>query len=86
MLIAGAGIGTGILTLPYAISRIGFLGTLTALFAAVCFSFLLYCLVADLTLRSAHSAELTGILDEHLFSGRKHPVISVLFERGEFLC
>ena len=31
MLVAGAGIGTGILTIPYAISKIGGFGTLVAL-------------------------------------------------------
>ncbi|MGM9636880.1 MAG: hypothetical protein ACI3YK_02730 [Eubacteriales bacterium] len=31
MLVAGAGIGTGILTIPYAINKIGVFGTVTAL-------------------------------------------------------
>lgn len=31
MLVAGAGIGTGILTIPYAIDKIGIFGTVTAL-------------------------------------------------------
>ena len=33
-LVAGAGIGTGILTIPYAISKIGMMGTLVALAVA----------------------------------------------------
>lgn len=35
MLVAGAGIGTGILTIPYAVSKIGLLGTLLSLFLRI---------------------------------------------------
>ena len=42
MLIAGSGIGTGILTIPYAIDKIGIIGTLCALILAYLISAVLY--------------------------------------------
>ena len=36
MLVAGAGIGTGILTIPYAIDKIGVFGTLFSLICLCC--------------------------------------------------
>ena len=48
MLVAGAGIGTGILTIPYAIAQIGLLGTLTALAVAYIASAFIYLIIADL--------------------------------------
>ena len=70
MLVAGAGIGTGILTIPYAISKIGMLGTILALVIAYAVSAVMYLMIADLTLHSKKSAELLGILQENLFYGK----------------
>lgn len=79
MLVAGAGIGTGILTLPYAINKIGVFGTLIALIIAYGVSILLYLMIADLTLHSKRSTELLGILQEHLFVGKFKKVLSAVF-------
>ena len=70
MLVAGAGIGTGILTIPYAINQIGIWGTLTAVVAAYGVSVFLYLIIADLTLNSKESAGLLEILREHLLFGK----------------
>ncbi len=69
MLVAGAGIGTGILTIPYAIAQIGLFGTLTALAVAYIASAFMYLIIADLTRNSEKSEDLLAILDQHLFSG-----------------
>lgn len=79
MLVAGAGIGTGILTIPYAIGRIGIFGTLLALVLAYAASALIYLMIADLTLHSERSTDLIGILDEHLFSGKGKKLLNILF-------
>ena len=71
VLVAGAGIGTGLLTIPYAISKIGFFGTLTALILAIAVSAVLYLMIADLALHSEGPLDLISILDQHLFRGRK---------------
>ena len=49
MLVAGAGIGTGILTIPYAIDKIGVFGTLFSLLFAYAVSGFMYMIIADLT-------------------------------------
>jgi amino acid permease len=69
MLVAGAGIGTGILTIPYAIDKIGVLGTVTALALAYAVSAVMYLIIADLTRNSEKPEDLLAILDQHLFSG-----------------
>lgn len=79
MLVAGAGIGTGILTIPYAVSKIGMFGTLLALALAYAVSAVMYFMIADLTRRSQRSDDLIGILDEHLFSGKGKKLLNILF-------
>lgn len=79
MLVAGAGIGTGILTLPYAIGKLGVFGTLIACAAAYVVSILLYFMIADLALHSRQPAQLLGILQEHLFTGKHGQILSSVF-------
>ncbi len=79
MLVAGAGIGTGILTIPYAISKIGVFGTITALLVAYAVSAFMYLIIADLTRNSEKPEDLLAILDEHLFSGKGKKVLNVAF-------
>lgn len=73
MLVSGAGIGTGILTIPYAVAEIGIWGTLISLAFAYAASAVLYLMIADLSLHSDRSSDLISILDRHLFRGRKGP-------------
>ena len=79
MLVAGAGIGTGILTIPYAINQIGIWGTLTAVVAAYGVSVFLYLIIADLTLNSKESAGLLEILREHLLFGKHEKGLTAVF-------
>ncbi len=79
MLVAGAGIGTGILTIPYAVSRIGLFGTLIAIAAAYIISLIIYFFIADLTLNSKDSSQLLGILKEHLFKGKYKKLFTYIF-------
>ena len=79
MLVAGAGIGTGILTIPYAIEKIGIFGTITALLVAYVVSVFIYLVIADLTKNSKKSEDLMGILDEHLFKGKAKKVLNIVF-------
>ncbi len=79
MLVAGAGIGTGILTIPYAISKIGMPGTILALVIAYAVSAVMYLMIADLTLHSKKSTELLGILQEHLFYGKNGQILTTIF-------
>ena len=79
MLIAGSGIGTGILTLPYAIQKIGLTGALVALLCAFIVSLLIYLMICEMTRNSKNSKELLGILKEHLFYGKKGKILSIVF-------
>ncbi len=79
MLVAGAGIGTGILTIPYAVSRIGLFGTVVAILAAYAVSLVIALFIADLTLHSKDSTQLLGILKEHLFRGKYQKIYTGIF-------
>ncbi|MBR4334962.1 MAG: hypothetical protein IKP74_00765 [Clostridia bacterium] len=79
MLIAGAGIGTGIISIPYAIARIGVFGTLTALAVAYVVSVFTYLMLADLVRNSKESEDLIGSLNEHVFTGKGRRVLNVVF-------
>ena len=79
MLVAGAGIGTGILTIPYAISKIGVFGTLVALALAYAVSAVMYLIIADLTRNSEKPEDLLAILDEHLFCGKGKKALNIAF-------
>lgn len=79
MLVAGAGIGTGILTIPYAIVKIGVFGTLVALVFAYAASAFMYLIIADLTRNSEKPEELLAILNEHLFSGKGKKALNIAF-------
>lgn len=79
MLVAGAGIGTGILTIPYAIHKIGVFGTVAALALAYAVSAFMYLIIADLTRNSKKPEDLLAILDEHLFIGKWKRVLNLVF-------
>ena len=79
MLVAGAGIGTGILTIPYAIDKIGIFGTLAALALAYAVSAFMYLIIADLTRNSERPDDLLALLDEHLFSGKGKKALNIAF-------
>ena len=79
MLVAGAGMGTGLLTIPYAVNCIGLFGTLTALAIALAASAFMYFVIVDLTRNSKRSGDLLGILEEHLFFGKGKRVLTISF-------
>ena len=79
LLIAGSGIGTGILTLPYAIKNIGLTGALIAMIFAYFISAIIYLMICELTRNSKNSKELVGILNEHLFNGKYGKKLSIVF-------
>ena len=79
MLVAGAGIGTGILTIPYAISKIGVFGTIAALGFAYAVSVFMYLIISDLIRNSENPENLLAILDEHLFSRKGKEALNIAF-------
>ena len=79
MLIAGSGIGTGILTLPLAIKQIGIVGAIVAMIIAYFVSLIIYLMICEMTRNSKDSKELVGILNEHLFYSKHGKKLSILF-------
>jgi amino acid permease len=78
-LIAGAGIGTGILGLPLAAQGVGIAGILAALAGAFLASLLLYFMMSELTRRSDPPVQLLTILTKHLFTGRWGNAFRMIF-------
>ncbi len=78
-LVAGAGIGTGLLTIPYAAAKIGIFGTVIAIVLAYAVSLVLYMYIAQLTLRSDEPTQLLGILKQHLFKGKHRKLYTGIF-------
>jgi amino acid permease len=79
MLIAGAGIGTGMLTLPYAIKHIGAFGTIYALILAYIATAIINIYIADLALKSNGATEMLGIVKKQLPEGKVKKVLAVIF-------
>jgi len=79
MLVTGAGVGTGILTIPYAVDKIGVIGTFVALLVAYAASAALYLIIADLARNSSYPGDFLAILSEHLFSEGRRKRLSLLF-------
>lgn len=78
-LVAGAGVGTGLLTIPYAASKIGIFGTAVALICAYAISLILYFFIAQLTLEADEPTQLLGILKQHLFRGKHKKLYTGVF-------
>ncbi|MBQ9625113.1 MAG: hypothetical protein IJR47_03285 [Clostridia bacterium] len=79
MLVAGSGIGTGILTIPYAVEKVGVFGALISIAFAFIASAVLYMFIAELTLGSKDSTQILGILKEHLFKGKRQKILTNIF-------
>lgn len=69
-LVAGSGLGTGILAIPYAARNLGAVQLGLAVAGAFVVSLLLHWLVAELVLRSDGAVQLMAIFRRHLFRGR----------------
>ena len=79
MLVAGAGLGTGILAIPFASSNLGIVQIAAAVITAYAISAVLHLLVADLVFLSAPSVQLMEIFKKHLFHGKAGKIASRIF-------
>ena len=66
-LIAGAGIGGGVMALPYLVARTGFMPAVCIMLIAYLVSVLLHIMVAELSIRTDYSSELLTIFSKHIF-------------------
>ncbi len=79
MLIAGNGLGTGILAIPYIASKTGFYSIVLCVIIAYAVSVVMHLMVADLVLHSKNSSQLIGIFKEHLFCGKYGNIATFVF-------
>ena len=70
-LIAGAGIGGGIMALPYLAARTGFWPAVFIMLIAYVITVVLHIMVAELSIRTDYSSELLTIFSKHLFRDKK---------------
>jgi len=69
-LVAGAGIGGGVMALPYLVARTGFWPAVFIMLIAYVITVVLHIMVAELSIRTDYSSELLTIFSKHLFRKR----------------
>ena len=79
MLVAGAGLGTGILAIPYASTGLGIVQIAAAVIVAYGISAVLHLLVADLIFLSSPSVQLMEVFKKHLFRGKAGEIAAKIF-------
>lgn len=76
-LVAGSGIGGGVMAVPYLVSKTGLIPAVFVMLIAYAVTLVLHVMVAELSLRSQNASELLSVFHRHLFRGKKP--LSVLF-------
>jgi amino acid permease len=76
-LVAGAGIGGGVMAVPYLAERTGFLPACGIAVLAYAVTLILHIMVAELSVRTDYSGELLTVFSRHLFKGKK--LLSAMF-------
>lgn len=69
-LVAGAGIGGGVMAVPYLAERTGFLATIIIALIAYAITLILHIMVAELAVRTDYSSELLTVFSKHLFHNK----------------
>lgn len=70
-LVAGAGIGGGVMALPYLVSKTGFWPAVFIMLLAYMVTVVLHIMVAELSIRTSFSSELLTIFSKHLFRDKR---------------
>ncbi|MCL1838733.1 MAG: hypothetical protein FWG47_05385 [Propionibacteriaceae bacterium] len=70
-LVAGAGIGGGVMAVPYLAQRAGLASTLVVAVIAYAVTVVLHIMVAELSVRTDYSSELLSVFTKHLFRGKQ---------------
>ena len=70
-LVAGAGIGGGVMAVPYLAQRAGLVSTIIIAVIAYAITLILHIMVAELSVRTDYTSELLTVFSKHLFRGKK---------------
>jgi len=70
-LVAGAGIGGGVMAVPYLAQKVGIFPTIIIAIIAYAVTLILHIMVAELSVRTDYSSELLTVFSKHLFGSKK---------------
>ena len=77
--VAGNGIGSGVMAIPYYISYTGIAGGVTAFAAAYLVSVLMHLMIAEMVLHTGDTADILAVFNKYLFKGRKGKILRPAF-------
>lgn len=78
-IVAGNGIGSGVMAIPYFVSRTGILGGIIAFLASYLISVLLHLYIAQILLVTGETADILSSFNVYLFKGRFKNVLKTSF-------
>ena len=79
-IIAGYGVGSGVMTLPYLVDRAGLVPGLLILGVAFFFSYCMHLMLAEITLGSGKGSQIISVFRTYLFRGpRGNVFVGMLF-------
>ncbi len=78
-IVAGNGIGSGVMAIPYFVSRAGVAGGIIAFAFAYIVSVLMHFMIAELMLREDNVSDIVGVFERYLFKGRVGKFLKILF-------
>lgn len=79
-IITGYGVGSGIMTLPYLVTKAGTVSALLLLAAAFVFSYLMHAMLAEMCIGAGPGVQMVGMFRKHLIRGRfEKPIIICMF-------
>ena len=77
--VAGNGIGSGVMAIPYYISYAGIAGGVIAFAAAYLVSVLMHLMIAEMVLHTGDTADILAVFNKYLFKGRKGKILRPAF-------
>ncbi len=78
-IVAGNGIGSGVMAIPYFVSKAGVTGGVIAFIAAYIISALLHLMIAQIMLTMGETSDILGAFNVYLFRGRFKNVFRIAF-------
>ena len=77
--IAGNGIGSGIMAIPFLFNKTGFIPAIIIFTIAYIVSCILHLMVADMIIKAKNGNQILSIFNEFLFKGKNGKLLSTLF-------
>ena len=78
-IVAGNGIGSGVMAIPYFVSKVGLAGGVIAFLTAYIISALLHLMIAQIMLTMGETSDILGAFNVYLFRGRFKNVFKIAF-------